>query len=412
MNKYLTSCLLILPVFLLAQDPILDRLMTELNPKGNSGLSVSNVKTQENLYSYQGQHYFTPASNVKILTLYVALNHLPDSLILGEYKTVDKELYFKPYGDPTLFHKKFSNASFKELIQPYTRIHLDDKHFNVLPYAPGCSWEDYQESFQVERSVFPLYANRISIAPNRSYWPKSTTFKVLEKENTWSRELHKNTFYYTAPKDTLEIPFIFSRKLSHEILQNATGKEFKFTPFPLEGTGQLVYSEPKKEILQEMMLESNNFYAEQLLLMASQNTLGEMNSKRFIKQLQKTDFDFPQKPKWIDGSGLSRYNLISPEDFVSVLNQLQAHYPDYLDYFAQGGKSGTLKRSYQNPDSDLPYVYAKTGSMGGVYNLSGYLLTDKGNTLSFSFLNNHFNHRGSLLKTKITEVLEHLKHRY
>jgi D-alanyl-D-alanine carboxypeptidase/D-alanyl-D-alanine-endopeptidase (penicillin-binding protein 4) len=45
-----------------------------------------------------------------------------------------------------------------------------------------------------------------------------------------------------------------------------------------------------------------------------------MNARKMIDTVLWTDLkDFPQKPKSVDGSGLSRYNLISQADFIHLL---------------------------------------------------------------------------------------------
>ena len=51
-----------------------------------------------------------------------------------------------------------------------------------------------------------------------------------------------------------------------------------------------------------MMHRSDNFYAEQSLLMVSEKLLGTMNDRKIIDTLLKSDYkDLPQKPGWVDG---------------------------------------------------------------------------------------------------------------
>ena len=73
---------------------------------------------------------------------------------------------------------------------------------------------------------------------------------------------------------------------------------------------QLVKTVPTDSLLKIMMRRSDNFFAEQVLLMGAQQLLGKMDDAAFIDSLLKNDFaGLPQKMRWVDGSGLSRYNL-------------------------------------------------------------------------------------------------------
>jgi D-alanyl-D-alanine carboxypeptidase/D-alanyl-D-alanine-endopeptidase (penicillin-binding protein 4) len=46
----------------------------------------------------------------------------------------------------------------------------------------------------------------------------------------------------------------------------------------------------------------------------------------------------------------------------------------WKNHFPQVGKEGTLKQMF---DQEPLQIYAKSGSMSGVYNLSGFLYTKK-----------------------------------
>ena len=140
-----------------------------------------------------------------------------------------------------------------------------------------------------------------------------------------------------------------------------------------------------------MMQVSDNFLAEQLLILASStlsDTLSSAKPRDFM--LKNHLSNLRQPPRWVDGSGLSRYNLFTPESLVHVLHQM---YDEILQQrlfqlFPAGGVSGTIEEWY--PGNSEPYIYAKTGSLGNNHCLSGYLLTKSGKTLIFSFMNNHF----------------------
>jgi D-alanyl-D-alanine carboxypeptidase/D-alanyl-D-alanine-endopeptidase (penicillin-binding protein 4) len=119
--------------------------------------------------------------------------------------------------------------------------------------------------------------------------------------------------------------------------------------------------------------------------------------------------DLKQLPRWVDGSGLSRYNLFSPESMVYVLSAMYSEFPKerLLNLFAEGGESGTLTDWY--PGIPNPYIYAKTGSLGNNHNISGYLITKSGKTLIFSFMNNHFTIPASQIKKQMQLVFEWIR---
>ncbi len=133
--------------------------------------------------------------------------------------------------------------------------------------------------------------------------------------------------------------------------------------------------------------------------MAGNELLAEMNTAKLIDTILKTNFkDLPQKPKWVDGSGLSRYNLFTPEDLITVLDKLRNEFAwnRISTIFASGG-NGTLGSYYKNSPGK---IYAKTGTLSNNVALSGYLITSKGKTLLFSVLvSNHTGNVGTIRKS-------------
>ena len=162
-----------------------------------------------------------------------------------------------------------------------------------------------------------------------------------------------------------------------------------------------------------MMQESDNFLAEQLLLLVADQISVTLNSKKardFFLEMSLSDLRDP--PRWVDGSGLSRYNLCTPASLVHVLFKLYKQLPRnrLFSLLPAGGSSGTLKDWYAGEDK--PYVYAKSGTLGNNYNLSGYLITRKGKVLIFSFMNNHFRKPTSEIKGQMQAYLEWLRDTY
>ncbi len=63
------------------------------------------------------------------------------------------------------------------------------------------------------------------------------------------------------------------------------------------------------------------------LLMAGNEWLGKMNDGGIIDTLLNGDLQgLPQRPIWVDGSGLSRNDLFTPQDFVWLLNKMSQEF--------------------------------------------------------------------------------------
>ena len=75
-----------------------------------------------------------------------------------------------------------------------------------------------------------------------------------------------------------------------------------------------------------------------------------------------------------------------------------------------GGKEGTLKDWYKDPDG--PYLFGKTGSLSNNHNLCGYLRTKSGKTVVFSFMNNHYRKPTTLVKSRMQRLLIWVREHY
>ena len=160
-----------------------------------------------------------------------------------------------------------------------------------------------------------------------------------------------------------------------------------------------------------MMHRSDNFFAEQLLLMVSNENLGYMNDEAIIDTLLKTDLkDVPQKPTWVDGCGLSRYDLFTPKDFVYILDKMKNEFGlKRLEIILPTGGQGTLSSHYIK---DSGQIYAKTGSLSGDAALSGFLITKKNKLLVFSILVNNYEGSGSSVRNAFEQFLESIIKNY
>ncbi len=380
-----------------------------------TGFLVVNPQNKDTLLNFNGEKYFTPASNTKIFTLFTALQHLSDSIPALKYIQQNDTLYIEGTGDPTLLHSYFEHNKTLDFLKKYDNISIHLNNFQDEKFGPGWAWEDYQYYFQPEKGPFPLYGNVTTIKASSPVKVTPSYFQdsVIRINFSRNRELQKNTFYYgPSRKETLEVPFKADTALTKKLLAKVLGKIVKIATKLPEGEKRIKYSVPVDSVYKRMMIESDNFLAEQLLLLCSSTLSDTLNSSKVREYILENELaDLKQQPRWVDGSGLSRYNLFTPESMVHVLSKMYQDIPKerLLSFFPTGGQ-GTLKDWY--PGNPEPYLFAKTGSVGNNHNISGYLITKSDKTLIFSFMNNHFREPSSEVKKRMEQIFEDIRDNY
>ncbi len=108
----------------------------------------------------------------------------------------------------------------------------------------------------------------------------------------------------------------------------------------------------------------------------------------------------------VDGSGLSRRNLATPEAFVDTL-QIMAQTPNatiYRNSLAVAGRSGTLRNRMKGTLAEGRFQ-GKTGTLSGTYTLSGYLNPPNHPPLALSILVNDANAGGSTIRSLIDQII-------
>lgn len=375
-----------------------------------TGLLIYDPEKRDTLFNQNGDKYFTPASNVKIFTLYAGLRLLPDRLPALRYLRQNDTLFIEGTGDPSLLHPYFQDSTVIKFIRQAGKVRLNLNNFYDTHWGPGWAWEDFDSQFSPERSPFPIYGNVVQLSNSGSGLVNPAYFrdKIHYLRYTSLREREANVFYLDPDsRDTVLVPFKIDSTLTRQLLENASGSKIGLVESLPPGEKEILWGMPADSIYQEMMHESDNFLAEQILLMASA-VLGDTLNTSVVREMVLDSLlpDMKQPPRWVDGSGLSRYNLFSPESMVSVLVELYGSLPEsrLFRLFPAGGVSGTLQDWY--PGNTAPYIFAKTGSLGNNHCLSGYLRCASGKILVFSFMNNHYIQPTSAVKERIQRLLE------
>jgi D-alanyl-D-alanine carboxypeptidase/D-alanyl-D-alanine-endopeptidase (penicillin-binding protein 4) len=380
---------------------------TLLNSEGvkgaHVGIAIYNDSKEQWLSKYQSDHYFTPASNVKILATYLGLQFLGDSLPGWKMAENADTLFLMPLGDPSFMHPEFKYQPVVDIIKNTNKqvviVGNNQDQFEI--FGSGWSWADYAEDYQPERSRMPIYGNVVHFYQSNKkleaikpfYFFKDIVDLGKAEEKNWSRSRTGNRFFTTNENNKskyFQVPFSqedMPMVKALELLNDTLGKKISFQKqSTLPATSyKTIKTVPTDSLLKIMMLRSDNFYADQIVLMASEQLFGKMDDAALLDSTKKLFFaDLPQKMRWADGSGLSRYNLNTPENYIAILQQMQAKFGEarVKNIFEKGGE-GTISAYYKNFPGTM---YAKTGTLGGQVALSGFIYTPKQQKLYFSVL--------------------------
>ncbi|CAN5224555.1 D-alanyl-D-alanine carboxypeptidase/D-alanyl-D-alanine-endopeptidase [soil metagenome] len=397
---------------------------SEAFKKGNVGFMVYDPESGKVLYEHNSEKNFTPASNTKLFTFYTGLKILGDSVPALKYGIHNDSLLFKGTGDPTFLHYKFPDSEVLEFFEK-----RKEKLFYVLPnfreefFGPGWAWDDYNWYYSVERSDFPIYGNyaKFTFETGKTSPDVEPSFfeKFIRTDSSYTgrsslviRDVYKNEFVFQHHPESngrvQEVPFKHSHELVVDLLSetlNTPVKTIKEVPvnfLPLK----TLYSIPTDSLYKRMLLESDNFIAEQILLMSAEKVSDTLKTQIAIDYMKKEHLKtLPDEIKWVDGSGLSVYNLFTPRTMVKLLEMISEEVPRerLLKLIPAGGQSGTLKNFYK---AEEPYVFAKTGTLSNTHTLSGFLKTKKGKFLIFSFMNENYAIPTSRLKQEMEKILK------
>jgi D-alanyl-D-alanine carboxypeptidase/D-alanyl-D-alanine-endopeptidase (penicillin-binding protein 4) len=364
--------------------------------------------------------------------------------------------------NPTQVFEDWGNALIQKGIRKIDGdVVIDNAYFNDSPFGAGWHWDDMSHCYSTAKDAFSFNNNCIAltISPGNKIGapatiaiePKTDFMTVLGNITTAGERSaidiraeytnnsktivisgtiplnHKSSIKYVAAKNPAEFGAYVLKKtlLSKGIEVNgnifctrggcnqvkalATNEEPSFL------TTFAVYRSPKlSEIIKVINKISNNLYAENLFLTIAKEMHKEGNSEEAslaVREILKKAGLNLEGLYIVDGSGLSRFNLITPRETVQLLSIMaQSPYAEvFHNSLAIPGDEGTLKDRRKGTSAGAPInIRAKTGTMAHVRNLSGYVTTKNGELLAFSFLCNNYNVPGTTIDNLYDRILAKL----
>ena len=395
-----------------------------------SGFSLVDLSSGKTLASRNADLLFTPASNTKIFTLATCLAWLPSDTVPAlayRYDADTLRLWGLAYPALAIDHSAY-NERIRRLIGAHDGpVDVSVHGYSALSrFGAGWMWDDYGGNWSPERSGLPVFGNGATVwRDTAGGWVAQPAFLAVRTSEVLpagrlARDETSNRFSASAKTrhdDTLSAPLFGAQALAAQLLEDWTGRPVRYhaEPLPADWGSRVLNGAPRDSLLRAMMLPSDNFLAEQLLLCAGLSRHDETSDEIIRKRAAAEVLELPPGQLfWADASGLSHYNLVTPAATTALLRQLHATYGwDALNHlFARGGIDGTLRGDYAAEEGTPPYVWAKTGTLRHNHCLSGYVRTDSGKLLAFSFMNNHYGSSSATYKAAMAKVLTAVRRAY
>ncbi len=409
---------------------------------GIQGVLIKSLKDGRVLYDHNSDLVFIPASNFKLIVSTASLDLLgPDfrmqtSLFMGgsitETGTLVGDLVLVGGGDPV-----FSRKQLEEMVPRIKAMGIkmvqgnivgDDTRFDEQRLGDG--WESAYEPYYYSAQISGLNvdenvvgvtirpgamegapvvvevtpASRYMIVRNTATTAKAGSTKTVSVDRVRAQNIIRVTG--TVPLDykpagpeeaiTMEEPTVYACTLFKDILaQNGIKVRGRAVRGTKPKDAQVIAthdSPPMSEMIALLHKPSDNLVAECMLknLGAQKGKDGSSSSGADVEKewLQKIGGD-PTAVSINDGSGLCRADYISPANLVAILIYMHRHKDGkyYYDSLPIAGVDGTIRNRMKGTAAEKN-VHAKTGYIGRVRSLSGYVTTKSGEELVFSIMMN------------------------
>ncbi|MBD2515831.1 D-alanyl-D-alanine carboxypeptidase/D-alanyl-D-alanine-endopeptidase [Nostoc sp. FACHB-973] len=415
------------------------------------GILVQPLSVGSTLYNRDAEKYFTPASNMKLLTTAAALQQLGANFRIRTsiYQNGNGVLRIVGRGDPSLTDTQLQALAQQLKQKGITQIQeliADDSYIQGDIVNPTWQWEDVQSdygapvnSFIINQNIFSLKLVPQAVGkPLQIVWTdvnEARQWRTINKSVTVDQnqpiyinvnrelsgtalriegQLTANSEPYSLDLPVVDPDYYFLRRFRTALAKQkiSLGKTLVVSGGINQEEIAFVESPPLSELLAETNINSNNLYAEALLraLAVEKPKLKNQTSANVGLEVVKASLTQlgvdPANYVLIDGSGLSRRNLVTPEVFVQILRGI-ARTPAASIYRASlpvAGKSGTLKYRFQNTPAE-GIVQAKTGTLTGVVSLSGYVNAPKYQPLVFSIIANQSEQPATVVRQAIDEIV-------
>lgn len=391
--------------------------------RGTISVSVKNLSTGEVVYDLNSDKLVPPASTQKLVTLAAALDTLGTDYAFKTslYKNVNNELYLKLGADPFLTSKNLdtlmAEAKKKKIVEP-KNIYIDDYILDSVEWGEGWQWDDELNPLMTKFGSYNLDGNLLSIvvmptasdAPAKIYPKKFYPLTFMNMVTTGSANNIEVEKTAVSLPDMLTVKGTVSKPETFEIPVNNLKRYFRLRLEETVNNNKLEYygnymqkktpdkdvylvyeiSHPLQMAVDAVLERSNNLVTETVFKLAGGKFVNNTGStdaalKMFQAYCEKLNLD-TNDIKLVDGSGVSKNNLMSADFMTDFLLAISKHeqFINYKNAMATPGE-GTLKDRMLYFNGNLR---AKTGTLSNISSIAGYITSQSGNNYAFDIMIN------------------------
>lgn len=418
------------------------------------GVIIQSLETGEYFYKRNEDKLMMPASDLKLFTTAAGLillgsdYHFSTNLFIRgniDGSILNGDLIVQGRGDPTISGRFYDNDLYKiyndwaDSLSDYGideingNIIGDDNAFDDKGLGNGWAWDYESYWFAAQSGAVSFNDNcvdltvtldnktklpKISVQPDTKYVVISNNVIPVSKDSVSSIDVYRergtnliNVFGTIRDGDsvrtyvTVNNPTQYAMVILKKVLEKK-GIIVKGYPTDVDDISRpldysklkrvcTTYSPPLKEIIKVINKNSQNFFAEQLLKTIALEKTGFGSVDNGVKVENKLFKEMginPESMSLADGSGLSRLDLVTPKQIVTLLNYMykSKYFIPYFNSLAIAGVDGTLGNRLQNTLAQ-DRIRAKSGFLEGVRSLSGYAYTADNEPVAFAIIVNNFN---------------------
>lgn len=323
----------------------------------------------------------------------------------------------------------------------------DDSYFDDEPWGVGWSWDDIPYAFSAQLSALSFNDNKVDVVvkpafslgqtaeaiviPTTNYVSVVNAVRTLPKDSASginaTRQAYSNVIQLSGaiaqaadstqdPRRTSSVavdnPTLFLVSLFKRTLIER-GIIVRGSIYDAKQWGdKIAYTElrpvcytvspPLKDIIRNINYVSNNLAAEMVWRTAAKEFSGKGNAEKGASLVQTFMDKNGISPKGMvaaDGSGLSRFNLISPKQLAGILGAMynSRNRAAFMRSLGAPGEKGTLQNRLKNTIAEK-VLKAKTGTLTNVSALSGYITTRDQEPIVFSMIFNNYTVPSSVVR--------------